>query len=375
MKKGIMIDARGDSNWIGGLYYRKNIAFQISLNEYIKENYDIYVYTYEEVRNIFNDLPSCIKVICPKASKGLGEILNRLYLCIKYKIKCVYPSAQSTLKSIGVIPISWIADFQHNRLPEMFTEEEISARTSRYSKIASAQYPLVLSSQSAKDDFKTFYENKENVYVVPFVSYIENDILNISAEEEQEILIRYDLDNKKYVYIANQFWKHKNHIVALKAIDIFFKKNTDAQVVFVFTGKMQDYRNPDYIDSITCLFEKQSTQNRVMNLGFLDRAEQLVVMKNCEYVIQPSLFEGWGTVLEDCKVLDKTVLLSNIPVHQEQKNEKCTLFDPYDESELAELIELENNKVHTDNIENGIRNMYLNAKKYSQSFEMLLKNL
>ena len=31
--------------------------------------------------------------------------------------------------------------------------------------------------------------------------------------------------------------------------------------------------------------------------------------------------------------------------------------------------------MHVDDIENGIRNMYSSAQKYSQSFEMLLKNL
>ena len=39
--------------------------------------------------------------------------------------------------------------------------------------------------------------------------------------------------------------------------------------------------------------------------------------------MQPSLCEGWGTVLEDAKVLDKAVLLSDIPVHREQKNENA----------------------------------------------------
>lgn len=38
------------------------------------------------------------------------------------------------------------------------------------------------------------------------------------------------------------------------------------------------------------------------------------------------------------KVLDKVVLLSNIPVHQEQQNKKCVLFDPHDPKQLAETI-------------------------------------
>ena len=98
-------------------------------------------------------------------------------------------------------------------------------------------------------------------------------------------------------------------------------------------------------------------------------------MKNAKFVIQPSLFEGWGTVVEDAKVLDKTILLSDIPVHQEQKNEKCILFDPHDPVALANLIQQESLKEHHDDIEKGIADMYLRAKEYSEGFEQLLKDL
>ena len=46
-------------------------------------------------------------------------------------------------------------------------------------------------------------------------------------------------------------------------------------------------------------------------LGFVERTEQLCIMKNAAFIVQPSLCEGWGTVLEDAKVLDKAVLLSD----------------------------------------------------------------
>jgi glycosyltransferase involved in cell wall biosynthesis len=109
-----------------------------------------------------------------------------------------------------------------------------------------------------------------------------------------------------------------------------------------------------------------------MVLGFIDRTEQLVIMKNSEYVIQPSLFEGWGTVVEDAKVLDKTILLSDIPVHREQMNEKCILFDPYDPVELAELIAIETKKEHHDDIKKGLEDMHARAKEYSKGFQRLL---
>lgn len=101
----------------------------------------------------------------------------------------------------------------------------------------------------------------------------------------------------------------------------------------------------------------------------MDRTEQLCIMKNAKFLVQPSLCEGWGTVLEDAKVLDKTVLLSDIPVHQEQKNAKCRLFDPHNPVELANLMIETAALDTTEDIEAGIANMYREAKEYSKALE------
>ena len=99
-------------------------------------------------------------------------------------------------------------------------------------------------------------------------------------------------------------------------------------------------------------------------------------MKGARFLIQPSLFEGWGTVLEDAKVLDKTVLLSDIPVHREQMNEKCTLFEPHDADELARLIvyNWEKTDISTDDVSRGIELMYQSALRYSEEMKRLLQN-
>lgn len=112
-------------------------------------------------------------------------------------------------------------------------------------------------------------------------------------------------------------------------------------------------------------------------LGFVERTEQLAIMKNAQFIVQPSLCEGWGTVLEDAKVLDKVVLLSNIPVHQEQQNKKCVLFDPHDPKQLAETIARtaeraslpEHEAEYAGDMEQGIANMYREAREYSRALE------
>ena len=51
---------------------------------------------------------------------------------------------------------------------------------------------------------------------------------------------------------------------------------------------------------------------------FISREDQLGLMRDSLAVVQPSLFEGWGTVVEDAKTLGVQVLCSDIEIHHEE---------------------------------------------------------
>ena len=61
-------------------------------------------------------------------------------------------------------------------------------------------------------------------------------------------------------------------------------------------------------------------------------------MSNSCAVIQPSLFEGWSTVVEDGKALNKVIIASNLSVHVEQMRERGIYFNPLDAKDLASKI-------------------------------------
>jgi hypothetical protein len=55
-------------------------------------------------------------------------------------------------------------------------------------------------------------------------------------------------------------------------------------------------------------------------------------------IINPSYFEGWSTTVEEAKILDLKILLSDISVHREQNPEKAEYFSPDDPQKLADLL-------------------------------------
>ncbi len=375
-KKNIAINISGTNGWIGGLYYKINILFSLLQNPDLTDKYDFIVFANKENLEIIKKCFPNVSIVLLDETQRFNEI-KFLIALKKNHCEFLFVNKRKYLEFFNINPISWIPDFQHNRLPEMFDVGEIQTRNKLFQGILDSCIPLVLSSKDSLNDLKTFYSIKyqKNIYVVPFVSYIEPFINELTAVREQQILNAYALQNVKYVCVMNQFWKHKNHIVVLKAIKEFYNNEPDSNIKFVFTGKLEDQRNRQYIDELKSIFEEPSVKEHSVLLGFIKREEQIAIMKNAEYIIQPSLFEGWGTVVEDAKVLDKTILLSDIPVHHEQMNNKCILFDPKDSVALAKLIEKENKKEHIDDVGEGISDMYKRAKEYSTGFEQLLRDL
>ena len=241
----------------------------------------------------------------------------------------------------------WIPDFQEWYLPNFFSKKEISLRKASQKYLVKKNYPIVFSSNNALEDFNKFYpENKNRKEVLKFVSVVDDSYskLNISVLKKKFNL------NKDYFIVPNQFWKHKNHTIIIEAAKVL-KKNK-IEFLIVFTGKEFDYRNPNYTIDLKKHIAENGLDDNFRFLGFIDRGEQLQLMKNSIAIVQPSLFEGWSTVVEDTKAINHVILLSDIPLHREQINENCVFFDPNDKVVLADkLVYAMTNNLVTSNFD------------------------
>lgn len=233
---------------------------------------------------------------------------------------------------LGKSRIDWIPDFQDRYLPHMFSESELAKRKNQQTEIARSGGTVVFSSANARDDFEKFYPDHNcTLKLMRFSSILpEYKHADIHAIKQKFGI------GDVYFMSPNQFWKHKNHQVVLEALNQLKATETDFQVVF--TGSPSDPRNNEYFQNIQQFVAEHGIAQKVKFLGFIDRVEQLSLMKHARAIIQPSLFEGWSTVVEDTKAMSQYILLSDIPVHREQIHENCTFFDPANPQQLAERI-------------------------------------
>jgi glycosyltransferase involved in cell wall biosynthesis len=336
-----------DENWIGGSYYIINIVRTLCvLEDYKKPFLQILSnsesdfdkikeinYPYIEYLIIDINLPIWKRII----NKIAQIIKKKSFFFRSYehlnKIEILFPTPiDDRFKSIKH-KIFWIPDFQEHYLPHFFKEEEIKQRLA-WQNLISKEKDIIFSSDNALKDFNSFYpQSIINKYVFKFSSILPDfNTLKIDA-----VLKKYNLATNNFFFCPNQFWEHKNHIIILKALK---KLKVEGLLDFsvYFSGKEHDYRNPDYFERLKKFVIDKKLQNNIRFLGFIDREDQLCLMNHAVGIIQPSLFEGWSTVVEDAKALNQNIIVSNLEVHKEQLGDFAFFFDPNDEQTLIEQI-------------------------------------
>jgi glycosyltransferase involved in cell wall biosynthesis len=247
--------------------------------------------------------------------------------------KSVIFSNHSITYTGGVPYLFWIPDFQFLHLPE-FAEPEYIERQKKLASSGAAQATAVLlSSNDARQDFLNFvpeYSNKARV--VSFVKSIDKRYLQNSPEL---VAKKYHLPNS-FFYVPNQFWKHKNHLLVLKALVVL--KQQGVVPFVVFSGNCNDFRNPDYFSELLNYTNTNGIREQVAFLGMIPYEDVIALIRQSVAVINPSLFEGWSTTVEEVKSRGKRMLLSDLSVHREQFSDNDAFFAVSDPAELAEKM-------------------------------------
>lgn len=346
-RKRIALIYAYNENWIGGTYYIENLIAALSQlpderkpellifsaeaadAERLQQNMQ---YPYWSFRRFERTLSFPERVV----NKLTAMALSRRYISKLYAdIDIVFPLPTAWRHYFSRVQhhLYWIPDFQEHYLPAFFKADEIQARKADQQLIQQFARHIVFSSHAAQSDFNAIYPD----------STLTQHILQFAVtgrpapEQAAACLAQYGIA-QPFFMCSNQFWKHKNHPVVLRALAEL--RRTHPQALVVFTGKEHDYRNPSYFAELTALQKELGLDKQVQFLGFIPRADQLTLMQASVAVLQPSLFEGWSTVVEDAKSLNIPLLASSLPVHKEQLADYAAklFFAPESPSELARLM-------------------------------------
>ncbi len=342
LKIGLLFDLQ--KVWMGGITYILNLIktlnyldeddkpeiilfYSSELKEFLEEIDYPYIKFVE--KEPYSVVKGYLSSWLTRQNKFIDDYIKR------YDLDTIYPVRDCPVKSkAGAHVMSWYADLQHKYFPEFFTKKVIIHRTFRLNYMLKNADKMVVSSQAVKDDFDKFFNGKKIKFdIYHFISINEDyQILDIDS-----LRTKYNLP-EKYFMVSNQFHKHKNHKVVLLALAQLKDKGVKKHLAF--TGRFPSAANSPYLAELHGIIERYGLKDQISLLGIIPRSEQIQLMNHCQAIIQPSLFEGWSTVIEDAISLQVPVMASNIKVNMEQLQDKGAYFDPHKPEELAGKLEL-----------------------------------
>ena len=330
--------------WIGGTYYFLNLIRALNtLNDndkphliIVSESEASYQLVKEEGYPYLSYLNKHLQLsFWERAFNKLGRMLFNRNIIAKKHPASALPTLFGYYEQLVDFncdrKLYWIPDLQDRYYPEYFEAQDLANRTAVQQLLANATAEIVFSSEASKKDFDLYYpSNRSQKYVVNFAVTHPN----LSEVDIAAVLAKYKIE-KPYFFAPNQFWSHKNHQVILAAVKAL--KDEGKAITVVFTGN-EKTNGGGYAASLKQFVITNDLQNNCLFLGFIDREDQLVLLKEAVAVVQPSLFEGWSTVVEDAKSNQKLVIASNLAVHHEQLGKNALFFDPKDKIELKQQL-------------------------------------
>ena len=331
--------------WHGGQNYLRNLLYAISqlkdrgiepvvfLGQTTpQETVDLYAAQALVVKTSFLDKYHWAWCLSKATSFfGRGQWVFESFL-LKHKIQVLF-CTPGLAGFDRVKVLNWIPDFQHLHLGDLSNPLEIILRNKSFRVAILKSSRIILSSQDALKDLASFAPQAvSKARVLHFVGQVDRNAFEVRKDDSQGLKHKYHLP-AKFFYMPNQWWKHKNHIVIFKALDQLKKEGE--KVTVVCSGGMDDYRHKEHAADLKKFIADHRLDGNIILLGKIPLGEVYLLYAACFAVINPSLFEGWSTTVEESKTLGKKILLSDIPVHREQAPEDGVYFDPLDVRDAA----------------------------------------
>ncbi len=356
--------------WLGGLNIILNLANYLAENrKTLNHNYNIILISKDEkIKEDFN-ISNKIKIIYNNSLYQMGlwrRILEKIHLLLFGKtlilekflkendINYLSHTNIATGKHSFCKSIVWIPDFQYLHLPKLFSFKYKLFKKINLFLYSIHAHKILLSSDNARKDLKRISKIPTNkIFVNKFVFSIKDPRF---LPNKNKLLKKYKISSQ-YIFLPNQYWVHKNHLIVLKALKFLGKKNLKRyNIQIISSGSNVDYRDPNHFRNIINYLKDNDLKKYYKYLGLIKYDEVLSLIYNSKCILNPSLFEGWSSTVEQAKAYGKYLILSNIGVHLEQNPRYCNYFNPNKSENLAKLI----------------LNVYKSKKLYKQKFEYKL---
>ncbi len=334
----------------------------------ILEKYDLQIKYFNKKSTDLN----IIKIYDLLTGKLIKKLFNFIFKINKFEsfllsnsVDLVFFNQMSStalfLKKIDYIVSFWdMAHLEYPLFPECKENyHSISAREYIYKTLADQSLYIIADSQEGMRKFLKRYNVEEKklkiIYSEPSSQILKRK--KVDDNFSTEVLKKFELLNKKFIFYPAQYWAHKNHIYIIEAISLMEKKNKELTAVFCGTDK----NNLDYLKSFT---KKLKLEKSIKFLDFLSEDELNELYKNSFAIVVPTYFGPTNHLPIEGFYFEKPVFYSNIWSDTEQVKDAVISIDLNNPNDLAnKLLKFLSNKDLEEEFKQKSRDKY-NQLKY-----------
>ena len=243
------------------------------------------------------------------------------------------PFTAPTYAEQGIKTVSIVYDLQHLDFPQFFSQDELDGRNGFFEEVRCRSDYIICISEKVRQTvikyLKTDPNRTSTVHICIQSKLCTPDVINTS-----DCLGKLGINQRPYMFYPANFWPHKNHRMLLTAFNIFLSRHPEYELDLVFTGAL-DKLQEDLKNAVKSI----GLSERVHFLGFVSREQLAAVWEGCEFLIFPSLYEGFGIPLLEAMAFGKPVVCSNTTSLPEVGGEAALYFDPRNPAEIVKCIE------------------------------------
>jgi glycosyltransferase involved in cell wall biosynthesis len=207
-------------------------------------------------------------------------------------------------------------------------------------------------SHSTKSDFDNLIHELGAIIPPSSIIKLGCDIKNIDTHDISPIIA--NLITKKYILFVSTIDRRKNHEVIYRALTRIADRRGEIPHV-VFVG-MQGWGVENLMKDIEL---DPRTREYITILNNISDNELVILYKNTQFTVYPSLYEGWGLPVAESLAYGKYCLASNTSSIPEVGGDLIEYLDPYDVNRWSHRLEnLSQNTEFLKEIEKSIKNNY-----------------
>lgn len=332
-------------NWTGGYNYLFNLLQALAIHQKNRITSVLFVPADGGIDfQAFATLPG-VEVVSTELLDGhrrttqlvqallLGRIPSLTRLFKQHRIDLVFESAQFFGWRLGIPAIAWIPDFQHKELSHLFSKAGWWKREIGFRAQILGGRTIMLSSDDARHACERHYPTTRGR--TRTVRFAVPSSTPPSFTAARAIADSYSLA-PNFIFMPNQFWRHKNHMLVVEALGIL--RDRGIEVTVAASGKQHDPRAPEYFSAFERTLNDRGLKSSLRLLGLIPYAHLGALMRCCQAMLNPSLFEGWSTTVEEARSMGTPMVLSDLEVHQEQMGSDAVYFDRHSALALADVL-------------------------------------